>query len=211
MPFKQVALQHCVEVDPVAEAMGAVNTLVSGPRGWLGYNTDAGAIASALSEACEISGSRVVILGAGGAARAAAFALSARGATITLCNRTGARAEDLAQQVGGQSALIESLSSDAHDIIINATPIGMSDRSDETSSPFPVEWLRGNEVVFDFVYRPRETPLLRHAARKGCTIVEGLEMFVRQAAEQYRLWVGGDSAAPLDIMRRAAEKALQRG
>ncbi len=210
MPFKQVVLQHCAELDPLAVAIGAVNTLVADPGGWRGCNTDAAAVASALRDVCEISGSRVAILGAGGAARAAAFALSAQGAAITLCNRTRARADDLAQQVGGQSAPIEILTSDPYDIIINATPIGMSGWNEEPHTPFPVEWLRGDEVVFDFVYRPRETTLLRLAAQRGCTIVEGLEMFVRQAAEQYRLWVGGDSAAPLDIMRRAAEKALRR-
>jgi 3-dehydroquinate dehydratase/shikimate dehydrogenase len=214
MPFKQAAVQYCTELDPLAVAIGAINTMVADSSGWRGYNTDAGAIVSALSDVCEISGSRVAIFGAGGAARAAAFALSARGAVITLCNRTRARADDLAQQVGGQSAPTDTLESDHYDIIINATPIGMRGRDrreDEPRTPFPVEWLTGDEVVFDLVYRPRETPLLRHAAEIGCIVVEGLEMFIRQAAEQYRLWAGGECVAPLDIMRRAAEKALQRG
>ncbi len=211
MPFKEAAARHCTELDPLAASMGAVNTLVQDAHGWRGYNTDAGAIVSALSDVTEISGSRVAILGAGGAARAAAFALSAQGAALTLCNRTRARADDLAQQVGGQSVSVESLTSDHYDIIINATPIGMRGRDDDPRTPFPVDWLRGDEVVFDFVYRPRITALLGDAAERGCTVVEGLEMFIRQAAEQYRLWVGGDSTAPLDIMRQVAEKALQRG
>jgi len=211
MPFKEAAARYCAELDPLAESIGAVNTLVSESNGWRGYNTDAGAVVSALSEVTEISGCRVAILGAGGAARAAAFALAARGAALTLANRTRARADELAQQVGGKSISIEALTSDHYDVIINATPIGMRGREDDTRTPFPVDCLRGDEIVFDFVYRPRITPLLRDAAQMGCTVIEGLEMFVRQAAEQYRLWLGGDSPAPLDIMRLAAQKALQRG
>jgi len=211
MPFKEAAVRRCAELDPMAAAMGAVNTLVRSGQGWRGYNTDAGAIVSALSDVVEISRSRVAIFGAGGAARAAAFALSAQGAAITLCNRTRPRVDDLARQVGGRAASLEALTTDHYDIIINATPIGMAGRTEDPPMPFPAGWLRGDEVVLDLVYRPRQTALLRHAADRGCTVVEGLEMFVRQAAQQYRLWVGGDSAAPLDIMRRAAEKALQRG
>jgi 3-dehydroquinate dehydratase/shikimate dehydrogenase len=211
MPFKEAAARRCADLDPLAAAIGAVNTLVWERDGWRGFNTDAGAISAALAGVTELAGCRVAILGAGGAARAAAFALAAAGADLTVCNRTRARADDLAEQVGGRSAAIDTLESDRHDVIINATPIGMEGRRDQVATPLPVDWLRGDEIVFDFVYRPRLTPLLHAAGERGCRIIEGLEMFLRQAAEQYQLWIGDDSTVPLDIMRQAAEKALQRG
>jgi shikimate dehydrogenase len=210
MPFKEVAAVCCASLDPLAAAIGAVNTLVRETDGWHGFNTDAGAVLGALSSVTDLAGARIAIVGAGGAARAAAFALRAEGADLTLCSRTRSRADDLAGQVGARSASIDILEAEHHDVVINATPVGMGLRGgDEPVTPFRVEWLRGDEIVFDFVYRPRETPLLVAARERGCRTIEGLEMFVRQAAEQYRLWTGADSAQPLDIMWRAAEKALQ--
>ena len=169
-----------------------------------------GSCGSALASMIDLRGARVVIIGAGGAARAAAFALGVEGAAITICNRTPSRAEDLARLTGGQAADIGILQSEGYDVVINATPVGMNTQEGAGSvTPLPTEWLRGQEIVFDFVYRPRVTPLHNAARDRGCRIISGLEMFLLQASEQYRLCLGADSGEPLDIMRQAAEKALQ--
>ncbi|MFQ5743689.1 MAG: shikimate dehydrogenase [Acidobacteriota bacterium] len=205
MPFKEEAAGRCVELDPLAQAVGAVNTLVATPRGWAGHNTDAGAVAEALSSVVELAGSRVAIVGAGGVARAAAVALAEADAAVTVLNRRRQRAARVAALVGGDAGPIEELEGGSYEVVINATPVGMQGAGAARETPFQPDWLRGDEVVFDLVYRPRQTPLLRAARQRGCVTLDGLEMFLRQAAAQYRLWTG--SEAPVDTMRAVAESA----
>ncbi len=210
MPFKEEMAGRCVELDPLAEKIGAVNTVVATAAGWVGYNTDATAIMEATATVAEVSGASVVALvGAGGAARAAAVAFRHAGAEVTVFNRTAERAAAVAQLAGAASAPLEQLAERTYDIVINATPAGMQGGGAAAETPFPVEWLEGKEVVVDMVYRPRRTVLLREAAARGCTTVDGLEMFVRQAAAQYRLLTGNPSIEPLDGLRAAALEALR--
>ena len=148
------------------------------------------------------------MIGAGGAARAGASALVAAGAAVTILNRTKARAQEAAELSGCSSGGLEQLEGGGFDIIVNATPVGMQGTPMAESMPFPPEWLNGREVVLDMVYRPPTTPLLRQAAKRGCTIIEGLEMFIRQAAAQYRLLIDDPGVKPLDAMRNVAERLL---
>jgi len=208
MPFKADMAARSSEREALVEATGAANTAVCNEEGWSAYNTDGHAVVEALAVVREVPGTRAAVVGAGGAAAAAAAALIAAGATVTLVNRTVARAAQVAERLGGAHGALEVLRDQRFDVVINATPVGMSGTVDADVTPFPVEWLSGDEVVFDMVYRPRHTPLLRQAEARGCTTVEGLEMFVRQAAAQYRLLTGDRGEEPLAIMRGTAERIL---
>jgi len=206
MPFKERMARRCSALDPLAEATGAVNTVVATPEGWAGYNTDGEAVVEALAERMPLDGAEVALLGAGGAARAAAVALARAGADLTVLNRTVSRAEEIAALAGVAAGPMDALERGGFAAIINATPVGMLGSGLQDETPLPAEWLDGTEVVFDMVYRPRRTRLLREAAAKGCAIVEGLEMFVRQAAAQYRLLTGDLDDQPLSSIRAAAER-----
>jgi len=220
MPFKEPMAARASVRDAVVEATAAANTVVFGRR-WSAYNTDGQAVVDALAAVRPLANARVALLGAGGAARAAAAALVSAGCRVTVINRTVERARRLAEQLGapyGAPPWSSSASSSSKpaglvqewdfEIVINATPLGMAGTPHVGESPVPDGWLRGDEVVFDMVYRPRRTPLLRQAVAAGCTVVDGLEMFVRQAAAQYRLLTGDRQQPPLTLMRATAEHLL---
>ncbi len=204
MPFKGAAARACVRLSDQAARMGAVNTLVRQSDGWHGDNTDGAAVVDALEQVAGVAGRRCAVIGAGGAGRAAAVALSGSGVSVTLVNRTQARARRVAGQIGVGHGGLETLRETPFDIVINATPVGMN-RTVET--PVPTVWLKGTELVLDMVYRPLETAFLTGAAERGCRTVSGLEMFLCQAARQHRGWFG--QAAPLLTMRQAAMRKLR--
>ncbi len=202
MPFKEAMAARSTPADAVAEATCACNTVVFGEGGWTAYNTDGGAVVAALSAVRDLLGARTVVVGAGGAARAAIVALSGAGADVTVANRSPERAAEAAARAGARAAPLDVLADSAFDVVVNATPVGMgAEAGDEGPTAFPVSCLRGDELVLDMVYRPRLTPLLRLARERGCTVVEGLEMFVRQAAAQYAYLTGDDAFDPLETMR----------
>ena len=187
MPFKQQVLKYLDRVDPVAAEIGAVNTVLNRNGCLTGYNTDMTGALQAIQARARIRDSRVTILGAGGAARAIAVGVLKAGGKVAILNRTVARAVSLAQDLGcGAGALTEFEELDT-DILINTTSAGMVPRTEET--PVSAEHVR-NMVVFDAVYNPPRTMLLREAEKNGCTVIEGTEMFINQAAEQFRLWTG---------------------
>lgn len=208
MPFKEEMAGRCVRRDGLVEATGAANTVLFEDDGWAGYNTDGGAVVDALSAVWPPAAKRVALLGAGGAARAAAVALADAGAELTVLNRTPQRAAAVAALAGAEHGPLAALQHREFDVLINATPVGMQGTAGAGDAPFPLDWLRGDEVVFDMVYRPRRTPLLRRAAARGCTVIDGLEMFVRQGAAQYRLLTGDPEEAPLALMRATVAAAL---
>ncbi len=208
MPFKEEIAARSARRDELVTATGAANTVVFEGGGLVAYNTDGGAVVAALAAVRPVETAKIAVVGAGGAARAGAAALVNAGADVTILNRTEARAREAAELAGASSAGLEQLERGGFDIVVNATPVGMQGTPMAGSMPFPPEWLSGREVVFDMVYRPRTTPLLRHAAKRGCTTIEGLEMFVRQAAAQYRLLTGDPGAEPLDMMRDVVEPLL---
>ncbi len=203
MPWKVEILPKLDEVDPLAAAIGAVNTVVRREDGSLwGTNTDAAAIAEPLAERLSLRGVPILILGAGGAARAAAFALRQAGAEVWILNRTRAAAEQLARETGARIA--DTAYAGRFAVVLNATPAGMSGGGLEAELPVEPAALDGVQVVFETVYRPVDTPLVRTARALGIPVVTGLEMFVHQGVRQWLLWTG-HRMAPVAAMRAALE------
>ena len=206
LPHKQAFLRHLDGCDPLAEAIGAVNTVVVRGGGKLyGYNTDYIGVLRALEERVPLRGSRVLIFGAGGSARAAAFALARGGAVVSVCARRAAKARELARAVGGEIIPRSRLRREYFDAIVNATPVGMFPQ--ERQSPLGPNELNCR-MVMDMVYRPMRTELLRRAAHRGIEIVSGVEMFLAQGIAQWEIWTG--LRAPEAAMRRAVLAALRR-
>jgi 3-dehydroquinate dehydratase/shikimate dehydrogenase len=206
-PHKQKILRHLDDCDSLAAAIGAVNTVVVRGNGKLyGYNTDYIGVLRTLQQRISLPASRVLVLGAGGAARAVAFALARSGAAVCVCARRAREARILAQAVGGEAVTRGRLREEYFDAIVNATPVGMFPAVEH--SP-----LTSNELncrlVFDLIYRPVETKLLQLAARRGIETVSGLEMFLAQGAAQWEIWTG--ERAPIAAMRRAVLAALRTG
>lgn len=205
IPHKETILRLLDGCDPLAARIGAVNTVVVRGGGRLyGYNTDYVGVLRSLERRMRLAGSRVLLFGAGGAARAAAFALAQAGSIVCLCARRPERARELARSVGGQVVPRADLAHDFFDAIVNCTPVGMHPRG---GSPLDADELNCR-IVMDMVYRPRETELLQLARRKGIEIISGLEMFLAQGFAQYEIWTG--ERAPESAMRRAVISALDR-
>ena len=204
IPFKEHVLPH-VDPDPLAERIGAVNTIdFSGEP--TGHNTDAAGVTRALGHhEVDLSGTAVVV-GAGGAGRAASFALADEGMDVRIANRTVSRAESLADDVPGATSQgledLESLLADA-DVLINATSVGM-EAPDQT--PVPRDALHGDLAVLDAVYEPLETRLLREAAAVGATTVDGAWMLLFQGVEAFERWTDRD--APVAAMNDALRSSL---
>jgi shikimate dehydrogenase len=184
IPHKRAVLSYLDEVDPVAEQIDAVNTIVFCGGKSYGYNTDWMGIRHPL---VYLQGSRVVVLGAGGAAAAAVYACLDLNMQVTVLNRTPERALALARRFGCDAAPLTDFPRLESDLVINATPVGMEP---DTHSPLPGEWLRNEMTIFDLVYTPPRTPLLREAQKRGCPTISGIEMFMHQAREQFHLFTG---------------------
>jgi 3-dehydroquinate dehydratase/shikimate dehydrogenase len=205
IPHKETILRWLDGCDPLAARIGAVNTVVVRGGGRLyGYNTDYVGVLRSLEQRMRLEGSRVLLFGAGGAARAAAFALAQAGSIVCLSARRPERARALARAVGGQVVERATLKREFFDAIVNCTPVGMHPRG---GSPLTSAELNCR-IVMDMVYRPRETELLRLARHKGIDIISGLEMFLAQGFAQYEIWTG--ERAPESAMRRAVVSALGR-
>jgi 3-dehydroquinate dehydratase/shikimate dehydrogenase len=207
LPHKQKILRNLDDCDSLAMDIGAVNTVVVRGAGKLyGYNTDYIGVLRALQQRISLPASRVLILGAGGAARAVAFALARSGAAVCVCARRAREAKRLARAVGGEAVMRGRLREEYFDAIVNATPVGMFPAVEH--SP-----LTSNELncrlVFDLIYRPIETKLLQLAARRGIETVSGVEMFLAQGAAQWEIWTG--ERAAITAMRRAVLDALATG
>jgi shikimate dehydrogenase len=208
-PHKVSALKHLDYIDDAAKAIGAVNTIVNDNGQLTGYNTDGDAAIKALEEVTDPGGKKVVLIGGGGAALAIATALKEKKVNLIILNRTEAKARELAKKVGAEDAgsLAKiALVSEAN-ILINATTVGMSPNIEETV--VPREFLHPRLTVFDIVYNPKETRLLREARAKGCTVAYGYKMLLYQAAEQFKLFT--NRPAPLELMESVLVKALGGG
>lgn len=205
IPHKEKIIPLLDGCDPLAARIGAVNTVVVRRGGRLyGYNTDYVGVLRSLGQRMQLKGSRVLLFGAGGAARAAAFALVQAGAVVSICARRPERAHALAQASGAQVVVREDLPREFFDAIVNCTPIGM-----HPNGGTPLQSAELNcRIVMDMVYRPRETELLKLARRKGSDVISGLEMFLGQGFAQYEIWTG--ERAPEGAMRRVVEATLDR-
>ncbi len=205
LPHKQAILKHLKECEPLAAEIGAVNTVVVQRDGSLyGCNTDYVGVLRALQTKLRIQGSRVLIFGAGGSARAAAFALARAGATVAICARRQNTAKELARAVGGEAVPRRALRSEFFDAIVNATPVGMHPH--EGISPLSARELQCR-IVMDLIYRPERTRLLEIAAKKRIATVSGVDMFLAQGFAQWEIWTG--QRAPESAMRRAVLSALR--
>ena len=202
IPHKEVALSVCDEVDSIAEEIGAVNTIVRRPIDGklVGYNTDWSAAIDAIKRALlegyneSLEGKTVVVIGAGGAGRALAFGAARKcGSKVIIANRNYDRAKLLAEAVGGTAVEIEELVTGqiSGDVLVNTTSVGM--HPNEHDTPIPQQYLGQFQVVFDAVYTPMVTRLLKEAEQEGCTIVSGVEMFIGQACLQFEIFTGHSS------------------
>jgi 3-dehydroquinate dehydratase / shikimate dehydrogenase len=205
LPHKQTIIRHLDGCDPLAAKIGAVNTVVVRGNGKLyGYNTDYVGVLRALSSRVELKGSRVLLLGAGGAARAAAVALVEAGASVFVCARREEQALALARDAGCEAISRGKLKSEFFDAIVNSTPLGLRESD---AAPLRADELNCR-VVMDMIYRPMRTKLLKLAERRGIETVSGAEMFIAQGIAQWEIWMG--ERAPAEIMRRATLAALKR-
>jgi 3-dehydroquinate dehydratase/shikimate dehydrogenase len=184
-PFKVAMLAKVSETDAMAARVGAINTLVVRDGRWVGVNTDVEGFLAPLAGRMALKGTRASVLGAGGAARAVAVALSTQGAAVTICARRGDAALDVARLAGGRVGSWPPRAG-SWDVLVNATSSGTTERGDDPMLGIPLD----GEIVFDLVYAPAETALLRRAREEGCLTIGGLEMLVAQAERQFELWTG---------------------
>ncbi len=197
IPHKVPVMAFLDGIDPLAEKIGAVNTVVSRDGKLVGYNTDCMGAMRALLEKTAVKDKNVVIAGAGGAARAIGFGVISEGGNLTVVNRGVEKGEKLARELGADFAPLDDLDRSPCDIFINSTSLGMVPNIETT--PLAKDALHAGMVVMDIVYNPLETRLLKDAAEMGAVPVDGLSMFVYQGACQFELWTG--KPAPVKLMR----------
>jgi len=215
VPHKEAVIKHLDVIEPAAARIGAVNTIVNDGDRLIGYNTDADGFLRSLREAgFDPAGKTAAIIGAGGAARAVAFALARAGcAGLVVANRTSARAQELADALGGQYLYVAACSLEEQDLrpqllkadlVINTTSVGMW--PEVNSVPLPIAWLQEGQWVYDLVYNPLETRFLSEARNRGCRTVSGLGMLLYQGAAAFTLWTG--KTAPVQIMEAVLREAI---
>ena len=206
IPHKQAVIKHLDAIDPVAEKIGAVNTLVIDERQIKGFNSDWVGAVQALETITELPGKTILVLGAGGSARAVGFGLREKGAKILLANRTLSRGQALAAELGAEFVLLTDIADVKADALINTTSVGMTPSVDAT--PAPAALLENVAAVMDIVYSPVETRLLREAKQAGCRTADGTNMLLYQGVAQFEVWTGRN--APVDVMRAALNAGLKQ-
>lgn len=188
LPFKTQILPYLDNIEDVAWKIRAVNTIVNEGGRMIGHNTDWHGALEALEEKVDLKGKRVILLGAGGAARAIGFGLKEKGCHVIIFNRSQNRAEVLAKELGCVHHPLSSLEEMDGDILVNATSVGMYPL--DAASPIPKEILKEGMIVMDIVYQPLKTKLFREAEVRGCVTIDGLEMLARQGVAQLEIWTG---------------------
>ncbi|MBW1866476.1 MAG: shikimate dehydrogenase, partial [Deltaproteobacteria bacterium] len=206
IPHKIDVMEYLDEIDEMAIRIGAVNTILNSQGILKGFNSDWTGAMSALTKKTAIAGKKILIIGAGGAARAIGFGVVSKGGKLTIANRTHKKGEKLAADLGGEFIPAAEYSKSRWDIMINTTSVGMAPNT--AAMPLESTFLEKNMVVMDIVYNPMDTCLLMEARKKDCTTIDGVAMFVCQGAWQFELWTG--QKAPLDIMDRAVREALRK-
>jgi shikimate dehydrogenase len=186
IPHKEEVMKHLDRLDPAAENIGAVNTVLNNGRALIGYNTDVEGIRATFAyHKILVRNRHALIIGAGGGAKAAAYALAEAGAKIHFINRDRGRAEAIAPRYRG---VVEDAAEPFYDIIVNCTPVGM--KGQEQNLPLTAEVVKASSFVMDLVYNPPVTPLMRMAMKEGVPHANGRRMLVAQAAEAFRIWTG---------------------
>ncbi len=203
IPFKKKIIEHLDIIDDNAEKIGAVNTIVNKNGKLKGYNTDWYGGIKPL-EQYSIKDKKIGIIGAGGAAHALAFGIKKSGGNLSIINRSNKNGEKLAEKYDCTFLNLTELKNKTFDIIINATPVGMTPGIE--NSPVKKECLHPGMIIMDIVYNPIETKLIRQARKIGCTTIDGLSMFVSQGAEQFKLWTGINPS--IKLMKNTVIKEL---
>jgi shikimate dehydrogenase len=188
LPFKNQVIPFLDELEAVAGKIKAVNTIQNKGGRLIGHNTDWRGAMETLEEEVDLKGKNVLLLGAGGAARAIGFGLKEKGSQVIISNRSPDKANELAKNLGFVYQPLLSIKEPKFDVIINATSVGMSPHDAET--PLPKKLLKEGMVVMDIVYQPLKTKLLQEAEEQGCRTIDGLEMLARQGAGQLEIWTG---------------------
>lgn len=204
IPHKEAVLAFLDEIDPVAQRIGAVNTVVNRHGRLLGANTDWMGALSAIEDVAPIRGRRILVLGAGGAARAVCAGLAEKGAVVHVANRTAERAKALAEAFDLSWSGLDRIGGLGAEVVINTTSAGM--RPNEGGTPIDAVLLKGVQVAMDIVYAPVETRFLKEAREAGCKTINGLKMLIYQAAGQFEFWTG--LKAPIKVMEEALTDAL---
>ena len=210
MPHKQAILPHLAHMDPLSQKIGACNTILRVASGdqqgkLYGFNTDVAGIVTPLERRLPLKGAKILVLGAGGSARAAVFGLRDKGAEVFILNRTAETAAKLAKQSGAKVIKREAVAKSSFDVILNATPVGMSGQN---HAPLLTPEELNTKYVFDLVYNPIDTPLIRMARQADISVITGVEMFVQQGARQFEIWTG--KPAPQEEMLRVVVHALKQ-
>jgi len=205
MPLKEEILPHLEQTDPLSAKIGAVNTVRLLDGKLFGFNTDVAGIVLPLEKRMSLRGAKILVLGAGGAARAAVFGLRDKGAEVFILNRTPETAQKLARQSGSRTIKKDAVAKTSFDAIVNATPVGMAGIK---AAPILEARDLNTRIVFDLVYNPLETPLIHMARQKGIPIITGIEMFVQQGARQFEIFTG--KPAPEEEMFRVVLHALRQ-
>lgn len=212
IPHKEAIIRRLTKIDGAVRGVGAANTVLCEKSELIGYNTDYRAAMESLEEAMggikgdqsPVEAKTALILGSGGAARAIAFGLKRRGCEVVLTNRTPKRAEQLAEALQCRAVEWGARHSVDADILVNCTPVGMHPNVDET--PYDKHHLRPSMLVFDTVYNPESTLLIKDARNRSCKVITGVDMFIRQAAIQFHLFTGQE--APAALMRETLRRAI---
>lgn len=204
MPHKQTVMQYLDKIDKAAKRIGAVNTIVNNNGKLAGFNTDyIGAITALEEKVISLKGKKVAVIGAGGAARAIVYGLTEKGAIVRIFNRSPNHAKVLAKEFGCEYSVLDSLGQALDmDIVINATSAGMN----ENKSPINKAFLNKNQLVFDVVYSPKKTRLIKDAKENGARVIYGYEMLLYQGMAQFELFTG--MKAPVEVMRKTLEDSL---
>jgi 3-dehydroquinate dehydratase/shikimate dehydrogenase len=205
MPLKQEIVPHLEQTDALSAKIGAVNTVRLLDGKLYGFNTDVAGVIAPLEKRMALRGAKVLVLGAGGAARAAVFGLRDKGADVFILNRTAETAQKLARQSGSKTIRKEALPKTSFDVILNATPVGMA--GNKATSLLDGKDLN-TRLVFDLVYNPLETPLIHLARQQSIPFITGIEMFVQQGARQFEIFTG--KPAPEEEMFRVVLHALRQ-
>jgi shikimate dehydrogenase len=218
IPHKISIMKYLDEIDSHAKIIGAVNTVVNKDGRLIGYNTDGvGAITALKAEKADPEGKKVVVLGAGGAARALSFSIAPYASRLVVLNRTKSKATSLVKAIKtrlsidivGKALTINSLSRELTDtdLLINTTSVGMFPKIEETL--VDRQFIKPNMVVFDIIYNPPETRFLKEAKASGAKVLNGINMLVNQGALSFKLWIG--LKPPIDVMYRAINRGLREG
>lgn len=204
IPHKMAVMPYLDNIDAIAKKIGAVNTVVNNSGVLTGYNTDWFGTVTPLENILvqmnrgSLKNKKVALIGAGGAARAMAYGVLKKGASLSIYNRSRDAAEQLATETDSRAFSLDDLSTltDA-DIILNATSLGMGEHSDKT--PVPQQYISGKHIVFDAVYAPKETRFIQEARKQGAIIIHGIEMLLYQGTAQFELYTGHQP--PVEVMR----------